>query len=155
MTRKQRCLNRSYLNKMFKHTMSGLGGSIFYNRTYLRAGQVPDIGEPVDVSAAVIEGVNELMGDHSVHMGLITDVILAENNLRGTKGTDAQLRPRVTLIAKGPPSVSPERAQCFGGLTSSPPWSPHPPHRRGPAFSIHAREPCPGALLSVDAQRFV
>ena len=41
-----------------------------------------DIGEPVDVSAAVIEGVNELMGDHSVHMGLITDVILAQNNLR-------------------------------------------------------------------------
>lgn len=41
-----------------------------------------NIGEPVDVSSAVIEGVNELMGDHSVHMGLITDVILAENNLR-------------------------------------------------------------------------
>lgn len=79
--------------------MSGLGGSIFYTRTYLRAGQVSDIGEPVDVSAAVIEGVNELMGDHSVHMGLITDVILAQNNLRGTKGREVQLRLRATLTA--------------------------------------------------------
>ena len=57
-----------------------------------------DIGEPVDVSAAVIKGVNELMGDHSVHMGLITDVILAQNNLRGTKVREVLLRLRATLI---------------------------------------------------------
>lgn len=41
-----------------------------------------DIGEPVDMSATMIICVNELMGDHSVHMGLITDIILAQNNLR-------------------------------------------------------------------------
>ena len=58
-----------------------------------------DIGEPVDVSAAVIKGVNELMGDHSVHMGLITDVSLAQTNLRGTKVREVQLHLRATLIA--------------------------------------------------------
>lgn len=44
-----------------------------------------DVSEPVDMSATVIKGMNELMGDHSVHMGLITDVVLAQNNLGGTK----------------------------------------------------------------------
>lgn len=39
-----------------------------------------DIGEPIDVSTTMIERVNELVGDHSVHMGLIMDIILAQNN---------------------------------------------------------------------------
>lgn len=34
------------------------------------------------MSTTVIERMNELVGDHSVHMGLITDVVLAQNNLR-------------------------------------------------------------------------
>lgn len=41
-----------------------------------------DIGEPIDVSTTMIERVNELVGDHSVHVGLITDIILTQNNLR-------------------------------------------------------------------------
>ena len=43
-----------------------------------------DIGEPIDVSTTMIERVNELVGDHSVHMGLITDIILAQNNLNAS-----------------------------------------------------------------------
>lgn len=58
-----------------------------------------DIGEPIDVSTTMIKCVNELVGDHSVHMGLITDIILAQNNLRGTKMREGQLFPRATLIS--------------------------------------------------------
>lgn len=46
---------------------------------------MPDIGEPADMSTTVIEGVNELVGGHSVHVRLAADVILAQNNLGGTK----------------------------------------------------------------------
>lgn len=99
ITRKQICLKKSYLNKVFKHTMFRVGESIFYNKTYLRAGQMSDIGEPIDVSTTMIERVNELVGDHSVHMGLITDIILTQNNLRGTKMREVQLFLRATLIS--------------------------------------------------------
>lgn len=44
-----------------------------------------DVGEPVDMSTTMIKCMNELVGDHSVHMGLITNIILAQNNLGGTK----------------------------------------------------------------------
>lgn len=39
-----------------------------------------DVGEPVDVSATVVEGVDELVGDHPAHVGLAADVILAQDN---------------------------------------------------------------------------
>lgn len=44
-----------------------------------------DIGEPVDVSTTMVKCMNELVSDHSAHMGLITNIILAQNNLGGTK----------------------------------------------------------------------
>lgn len=50
-----------------------------------------DIGEPVDMSTTMIKRMNELVGDHSVHVGLITDIILAQNNLGGTKIREVQL----------------------------------------------------------------
>lgn len=40
-----------------------------------------DIGKPVDVSPTMIEGVNELVGYDSAHVSLISDIILAQNNL--------------------------------------------------------------------------
>lgn len=58
-----------------------------------------DIGEPVDMSTTMIKCMNELVGDHSVHMGLITDIILAQNNLGGTKIREVQLCLKSTLIS--------------------------------------------------------
>lgn len=46
---------------------------------------MPDVGEPVDVSATVIERMNELVGDHPAHVGLTADIVLAQHNLWGTK----------------------------------------------------------------------
>lgn len=40
-----------------------------------------DIGKPVDVSPTMIKGMNELMGNDSAHVSLISDIILAQNNL--------------------------------------------------------------------------
>lgn len=40
-----------------------------------------DISKPVDVSPTMIEGVNELVGYDSAHVSLISDIILAQNNL--------------------------------------------------------------------------
>lgn len=59
-----------------------------------------DISEPVDMSTTVIERMNELVGDHSVHMGLITDVVLAQNNLGGTKIRKVPLFLTSTLFCK-------------------------------------------------------
>lgn len=70
---------------MFKLRVFWVGRRIFYDGTHLWAGQMPDIGEPADMSTTVIEGVNELVGGHSVHVRLAADVILAQNNLGGTK----------------------------------------------------------------------
>lgn len=41
-----------------------------------------EVVEPVHMGPAVIEGVNELMCDHSGHMGLLVDVILTQNDLQ-------------------------------------------------------------------------
>lgn len=41
-----------------------------------------EVVEPVHVGPAVIEGVNELVCDHSGHMGLLVDVILTQNDLQ-------------------------------------------------------------------------
>lgn len=40
-----------------------------------------EVVEPVHMGPAVIEGMNELMCDHSGHMGLLVNVILTQNNL--------------------------------------------------------------------------
>lgn len=48
----------------------------------LRTSQVSEVVEPVHVSPTVVKGMNELMCDHSVHVGLLVDVVLTQNNLR-------------------------------------------------------------------------
>lgn len=58
-----------------------------------------DIGEPVDMSTAMIKRMNELVGDHPVHVGLTADIILAQNNLGGTKIREGQLCLKSTLIS--------------------------------------------------------
>lgn len=40
-----------------------------------------EVVEPVHMGPAVIEGMNELMCDHSGHMGLLVNVILTQNDL--------------------------------------------------------------------------
>lgn len=48
----------------------------------LRTSQVSEVAEPVHMGPAVVKGVDELMRDHSVHMGLLVDVVLTQNDLR-------------------------------------------------------------------------
>lgn len=49
--------------------------------THLRTSQMSKVVEPVHVGPAVVEGVDELVCDHSVHMSLLVDVVLTQNNL--------------------------------------------------------------------------
>ncbi len=42
------------------------------------------VAEPVHVGPAVVKRMNELMCDHSGHMGLLVDVVLTQNNLQTT-----------------------------------------------------------------------
>lgn len=44
-----------------------------------------DVGEPLDVSPAMVKCVDELVGDDPAHMRLIPDIILTQNNLGNTK----------------------------------------------------------------------
>lgn len=44
-----------------------------------------EVVEPVHVGPAVVERVDELMGDHSVHVSLLVDVVLTQNNLEERK----------------------------------------------------------------------
>lgn len=37
--------------------------------------------EPVHMRPAVVKGVNQLMSDHSGHVGLLVDVVLTQDNL--------------------------------------------------------------------------
>lgn len=61
----------------------------------------PDLGtrqmsvvvEPVDVSSAVVEGVDELVRDDSVHVALLADVVLTQNDLRRSCVEAAADRP--------------------------------------------------------------
>lgn len=55
--------------------------NVFYSETHLWACQMSDIAKPVDVSPTMIKGVNELVGNNSAHVSLISDIILAQNNL--------------------------------------------------------------------------
>lgn len=41
-----------------------------------------EVGEPVDPSPAVVEGVDELVRDHAVHVRLLVDVVLAQDDLQ-------------------------------------------------------------------------
>lgn len=65
-----------------------------------------DVGKPVDVGPTMIEGVNELVGDDPAHVGLVSDIILAQNNLgRGSIKSATDIS--VTVLArKVPPWVN-------------------------------------------------
>lgn len=41
-----------------------------------------EVVEPVHVGPAVVKGVNELVRDHAVHVGLLVDVVLTQDDLR-------------------------------------------------------------------------
>lgn len=41
-----------------------------------------EVREPVDSSPAVVEGVDELMCDDAVHVSLLVDVVLAQDDLQ-------------------------------------------------------------------------
>lgn len=40
-----------------------------------------EVVEPVYVGPTVVKGVDEFMCEHSVHMGLLVDVVLTQNDL--------------------------------------------------------------------------
>lgn len=49
---------------------------------HLRTSQVSEVAEPVHSSSAVIESMNQFMCDNSIHMSLLMNVILTQNNLQ-------------------------------------------------------------------------
>lgn len=51
----------------------------------LRTSQMSEVVEPVHVGPAVVKGMNELMCDHSCHMGLLVDVVLTQDDLQTNK----------------------------------------------------------------------
>lgn len=125
------------LSKMFK--VSWGQKDVFDNETYLWACQVSDVGEPVDMSTTMVKCMNELMSDHSVHMGLITNIILAQNNLGGTKTREVRLFLQSTLISRIPSSVSPEGRHLLGlSLHTLLHWPPHPPMCQGPVLTTNS-----------------
>jgi hypothetical protein len=71
-----------------------------------------DVGEPVDVSPAVVKRVNELVGDDPAHVRLIPDVILAQNNLGNTKVRE------VRSFLKPPPFPDPISLMAWPPLGS-------------------------------------
>lgn len=44
--------------------------------------------EPVDMGPTVVKGMNELMRDHSVHVGLLMNVVLAQDDLERQANID-------------------------------------------------------------------
>lgn len=58
--------------------------SVFHeNRgTHLWTSKMSEVVEPVHVGPTVVKGVNELMRDHSVHVGLLVDVVLTQDDLQ-------------------------------------------------------------------------
>lgn len=46
-----------------------------------------EVIEPVHMGPAVVKGMYELMRDYSVHVGLLVDVVLTQNDLGGKKTT--------------------------------------------------------------------
>lgn len=49
--------------------------------THLWTGQMSEVIEPVHMGPAVVNGMYELMRDYSVHVGLLVDVVLTQNDL--------------------------------------------------------------------------
>lgn len=49
---------------------------------HLWASQVLEVIEPVNMCTTVIERMNELMCDHSVHVSLLVNVVLTQHNLQ-------------------------------------------------------------------------
>lgn len=48
--------------------------------------------EPVHMGPAVIKRMDELVGDNPVHMGLLVDVVLAQNDLNEGKQESTEKR---------------------------------------------------------------
>lgn len=59
----------------------------------LRTSQMSVVIKPVYMGPTVVEGMNELMCDHPVHMGLLVDVVLTQNNLRRSRVKATADRP--------------------------------------------------------------
>lgn len=117
------------------------GGDSFYNKTHLRAGQMSDIGEPVNMSATMIKGMNELVGDHSVHMGLILNIILAQNNLEGTNIREIGYFQNVLSFHGSHPLSHMTKFTSLTASTHSSPPTPHRPTCQGPVLTTWSYRP--------------
>lgn len=74
--------------------------------------------EPVHMGPAVVEGVDQLMGHHPVHVGLLVDVVLAQNNLRG--GEEAMTRWKGETMRYAASSASYLRGGCIEAAADRP-----------------------------------
>lgn len=76
-------LKRSHRNCSAPRTTEKRATVFHTNRgTHLWTSKMPEVVEPVHVGPTVVKGVNELMRDHSVHVGLLVDVVLTQDDLR-------------------------------------------------------------------------
>lgn len=83
-----------------------------------------DVGEPVDVGPAMVKRVNELVGDNPAHMCLISDIVLAQNNLGNTKVGKVSLISETSSFSRS--HFSPAWPPA-GSLTQSLPHIPSSP----------------------------
>lgn len=59
---------------------------MFISWSHLWAGQVLEVVKPIHMRPAVVKGMDELMCNHSVHVGLLVNIILTQNNLEMGRG---------------------------------------------------------------------
>lgn len=64
---------------------------------HLWTGQVSEVAEPVDSGPAVIEGVDEFVGHHTVHVSLLMDVVLAQDDLQREKPHTDSVQMNITV----------------------------------------------------------
>lgn len=85
-----------------------------------------EVVEPVHMGPAVIEGMNELMCDHSGHMGLLVNVILTQNDLETNRNLNVliffyeALPTEATLSLLLPRSLSYLRRSCIKATADRP-----------------------------------
>lgn len=84
--------NRNTVPKIQRHRLNCIttitfplhinAASVKHIGAHLRTGQMSEVVEPVHVGPTVVKGMDELVCDHSVHVGLLVDVVLTQDDLQ-------------------------------------------------------------------------
>lgn len=98
-----------------------------------------DVGEPLDVSPAMVKRVNELVGDDPAHVRLIPDIILTQNNLGNTKVRE------VCSFLK--PAALPDPISLVHGHPLEDSTQPSPSHPSSPTSGGHAYNPVKDMII--------